>query len=453
MLMNSVTPFISSPWTSVRSACALLASTLLLATPVSGQGAGKIGLKQIAEGFTAPIVVTSLDDGSGRLLIADQIGTVSVVNKDGSLSDRLFLDLRSRMVKLNQGFDERGLLGLALHPEFQKNGKFYAYYSAPLQDTSLAEWDHTSRISEFQVSGTDRALANPASERIVLEVHQPYFNHNSGRLAFGPDGYLYIGLGDGGAGNDVGRGRSEKGNGQDTSTLMGSILRIDVNRQANGKAYAVPSDNPFASGGGQPEIFAYGLRNPWGMAFDRGGNRQLFVADVGQDSYEEVNIVTKGGNYGWNIREGLACFDPKAPTRAPEECPKVGADGKPLIDPIFVYKNFKKYPRDPEARGISITGGYVYRGKAFPQLQGQYIFGDWSRNWIRPDGVVYVAQPNGSGTSWTMGPLDLSTHPEGNIKAYLWAFGQDADGELYIMTNNSNSLIGKTGKVFKLVPM
>src|SRR6185503_16436268 len=251
-----------------------------------------IALKQVADGFTSPTVIAPMPDG--RLLIADQIGTVHILNKDGSKAEQLFLDVRPKLTKLNTAFDERGLLGLALHPKFKENGKIYVYYSAPKRAEAPADWDHTSHLSEFKVANDKVDLA---SERLLLAFDKPYFNHNSGRTIFGPDGYLYIAVGDGGNANDQGK-RPETGNGQNLDTFMGKILRIDINK---GQPYGIPQDNPFVGGKGKPEIYAYGLRNPWAISFDRGGKHELFAADVGQDRFEEVNIITKGGNYGWNL--------------------------------------------------------------------------------------------------------------------------------------------------------
>ena len=264
-------------------------------------------------------------------------------------------------------------------------------------------------------------------------------------MAFGPDGYLYIGVGDGGNANDQGK-RPETGNGQNLETLLGKILRIDVNK---GQPYGIPQDNPFVGGKGKPEIYAYGLRNPWGISFDRGGKHELFASDVGQDRFEELNIITKGGNYGWSLREGFGCFDPKAPTKPPEDCPKKGANGEPLIDPVLAYKNFKGFARDPEATGISVTGGYVYRGKAIPGLEGKYVFADWSRNWAKADGVMLVASRDGEKWSWK--PLEVEGQTKGSVGAYVTAFGEDNSGELYVLTNGRNSLTGTTGKVYKIV--
>ena len=415
----------------------------------------KPSLKLVAEGFVEPTAFVPID--KGRALIADQLGRLFLLNKDGKLNDTPVLDLQSKLAHYNtNAFDERGLVGAAVHPRFAANRKIYLYYSTPLRESAPTNWDHTARLAEFTLNKDDTA----GSERVILEIDMPYFNHHSGRMAFGPDGFLYVAVGDGGNGNDIDappgnngqiHGKAPEGNGQSRNTLMGKVLRIDVDKKEAGKQYAVPTDNPFVKGGGRPEIFAYGVRNPWGLSFDRGGAHELFLADVGQDSWEEINIITKGGNYGWNIREGFGCFDPKKPRNPPDDCPKVGAHGEPLIDPILAYKNFRKFTKDPDAKGISVTGGYVYRGKTIPQLAGKYVFGDWSRNFVIPDGVLYVASKNAGG-KWTMDALELAGRPGGALKLFIVALGEDADGELYVLTNSSNTLRGTNGKVWKLVP-
>ena len=429
---------------------------LVLASCQTGpKGKPGLGLKLVAEGLVSPSILTPLADGSGRLLIADQVGTVQILSKEGILSETFFLDVRERMVKLRNGFDERGLLGLALHPGFRRNGKIYVFYSAPRRASAPADWDCTSRLSEFTVSEKNRGQADLKSERVLLEIDKPDFNHNCGRIAFGPDGFLYIGVGDGGNGNDTGKGHSPQGNGQDTMKLLGKFLRLDVDRQENGKPYGIPRDNPFADGKkGLPEIYAYGVRNSWGISFDRKGKHELFAADVGQSRFEEVNIIVRGGNYGWNIREGTECFNSKDPLKPLADCPKVGANGEPLIDPIIAYKNATGFPKDPEVKGISVTGGYVYRGKALPHLSGKYIFADWSRNFGIPSGTMFVAtRPSLAGeTRWTLESLEMAKHPKGRLTAFITALGEDADGELYFLTNGSNQLVGKNGKIFKLVP-
>lgn len=409
----------------------------------AGYGAG---LKLVAEGFTSPLVTVSVPGQKGKLLVVDQIGVASVVSSDGS--QKVFLDLRPKMVKLKEGFEERGFLGLAFHSGFATNKKFYVYYSAPKDKEAPQSWNHTSHLSEFKVfDNLDKLEADPASERILLKIDQPYENHNGGRIAFGPDGFLYIAMGDGGNANDTGR-RAESGNGQDLTTLLAKILRIDVNAA---EGYGIPKDNPFASSGkGRPEIYAYGVRNPWGLSFDRETKKGYFV-DVGQTRWEEINELKNGANYGWRIKEANECFNLKDPNKPLEQCPEKDAIGNTFTDPFAVYKNTKGFPKDPEALGTSITGGYMYRGKGIDSLRGKYICAEWSRHWVVADGVMFVAARKEEG-QWSVQPLELSSHPKGELKAYIVALGEDDEGELYVMTNGSNSIIGKTGKVYKLVP-
>lgn len=422
----------------------------------AAEAAPGLALKLLAEGLTAPIGLCSLPDGSGRLLVADQAGMIHLLNREGQREEKLFLDLRARIVKLHAGMDERGLIGLALHPQFKANRKFYVTYSAPRRaGAPAADWDHTMLLSEFRASEQEPPAAVESSERVVLEIHEPDWHHNSGRLAFGPDGYLYISAGDGGAANDVGvRGHAPEGNGQHLQTLLGKILRIDVDKQDAGLAYAIPSDNPFADGQkGRPEIYAYGLRNPWGMSFDRGGHRELIVTDVGQELWEEINIIVKGGNYGWRVREGFVGFDHQNPKVAPAQAPGTDALGRPFIDPVLVYKTARGVRPEPGMYGVSITGGYVYRGKALPQLTGKYVFADWSLGMGVGNGILLVAERPASGSGqWTAQPLPVKDHPDGRVKAFIWSLGEDESGETYVMTNGANMVSGTRGKVYKLVP-
>lgn len=421
--------------------------------------ASNIGLKLMADGFGAPIGLVPIPDGSGRLLLAEQAGVIQLLDRDGKKSAQPFLDLREKIVALGKGMEERGLLGLALHPQFKSNHKFYVVYSALLRTNAPPKWDHAERLSEFKTTGDDFSAADPASERVVLEIDEPDWNHNSGRLAFGPDGFLYWTGGDGGAPNDVGdaaRGREHppEGFAQNLQTLLGKVLRLDVD---HGNPYGIPKDNPYADGKkGLPEIFAYGLRNPWGISFDRGGKHDLIVADVGQDRWEEINVVVNGGNYGWRLREGFEGFEPMDPLHAPTNAMTVGADGKPFVDPVFAYKTLRGRGTDPQSYGVTITGGYVYRGKSFPALVGKYIFADWSRSMAIPDGTLLAATipPSGSGgpAHWTVQPLALKEFPNGRIKSFIWALGEDDEGELYVLANGINSVVQTRGKVFKLVP-
>ena len=429
---------------------ALVSGTHLVQTAVA---APAVQLKLVAEGFVSPLNLVPLPDGSGRLAIGDQVGTVHLLNPDGKLSEQLLFDARSLLTKLNPGFDERGLLGLAFHPQYKSNRKVYLYYSGPRRSNLSTNWDHTSRLAEFKVKAGEPAQVDPASERVLLEIDKPQFNHNCGRLVFGPDGYLYIGVGDGGQGNDSGFGHSEQGNGQDTTKLLGKILRIDVDK---GTPYGIPADNPFADGKrGRPEIYAYGLRNPWGISFDRGGTHELLAADVGQNLYEEVNIIVKGGNYGWRVREGFHAFDPSNPDKTPADSAKTDQWGQPFLDPIVEYPHPPRNKIDPtKIQGISVTGGYVYRGGALPELQGKYIFADWSRTWALPDGVLFAASREGQGTGakWSLEMLSASSPTGAKVGAYVVALGEDGAGELYVLTTARNALTGQTGKAFKIVP-
>ncbi|HVY69073.1 MAG TPA: PQQ-dependent sugar dehydrogenase [Verrucomicrobiae bacterium] len=451
--MNTNSPFRESSCRSRWLAPAFLCAAIGLFSAHAAE-AGKYALKPFASGFTSPLALVSHGSKPDHLLVADQPGVIYVVNPDGTTQPTPFLDVRGKLVKVGPNFDERGLLSLALHPNFNSNGKFYVVYNAPLRAGVPTNWNSTLRLSEFHVSKSNPLQADLASEKVILEIDKPAFNHNGGCLGFGPDAYLYMSVGDGGDGNDVGLGHAPEGNGQNKDTLLAKILRIDINKPGKDKAYSIPWDNPFAKGGGRPEIYAWGVRNPWRMSFDKGGEHQLFEADVGQTMFEEVNIIEKGRNYGWRIREGFVCFDPKDDHHPPADCPKVAADGTPLTDPIFAYKNANGFRNDPEALGISITGGFVYRGKALPELNGRYVFGDWSSNFALPMGTVLVGTPpEQNGTSkWTVGPLPLAdVDAKGHIKAFIVSVGQDAEGEIYFLTNGNSQVNGTSGRVWKLV--
>ena len=427
----------------------LPAASLALATALALlpdlQAAPKVGLRLVAEGLTSPLSLTSLPDG--QHLVVDQVGQVRLIDAGGRLVEQPVLDWSGRLSPLNKGaFDERGLLDIALHPDFTANRRVFLTYTAPKGASAPADWDSTLRLSEFTLPAGGSVAIDPASEKIHLEINEPFSNHNSGRMAFGPDGHLYLSVGDGGSANDQGK-RPGTGNGQNLWTHLGKVLRLDVSTAGR---YRVPADNPFADGKeALPEIWAYGLRNPWGMSFDRGGTRELFLADVGQNLFEEVNIITRGGNYGWFLREGFHGFSAKSPNTPPEPGVREGVRGEPLIDPILEYKHTGP-KKDPEAIGISITGGYVYRGRALPELTGRYVFGDWSRNWALPQGVLLAAsRPSDGPGRWGLEILEV----EGpGVGAYITGFGEDKDGELYVLTNQSNGLRPGGGKVWKLVP-
>jgi len=406
----------------------------------------RVALKPIADGLTSPLSLIPLP-GQGALVV-DQVGYLRVLDPHDALRPEPALNLTNRLSAINHGsFDERGLIDVALHPGFAQNRRLFLTYTAPRRDSAPEDWDCTLRLSEFQLPAGSPPQVDTASEKILLEVDKPYANHNCGRIVFGPDGLLYMGVGDGGNAHDQGK-RPETGNGQNLRTHLGKILRVDVDHPSGGRAYGIPSDNPFADGReALPEIYAYGLRNPWGLSFDRG---ELFVADVGQDLFEEVDIIRKGGNYGWSLREGFEGFSAKSPKTPPTNAPTTGARGESLLDPILQYKH-TGLKRDPDAHGISITGGYVYRGKALPALQGRYVFGDWSRNWGVPQGVLLAAsRPVASDSRWALERLEI-VEPAA-FAAYITGFGQDRDGELYVLTNGSNGLTPGKGRIWKLVP-
>jgi glucose/arabinose dehydrogenase len=400
-------------------------------------GALKVQLELVAEGFPSPVALVDPEDGNDRLFVADQTGLVWIIAK-GEKLEQPFLDLHERVVELNSFYDERGLLGLAFHPDFAVNGRFYVSYSARLRaGLSTDEWDHTTHISEFTVSADHPEQADPDTERVLLAIDKPGYNYEAGHIAFGPDGYLYIATGD-----SVRAPATEAGKyAQDTSSLLGKILRIDVNGTPdNRQGYLIPADNPFVTGGGLPEIYAYGFRNPYRFSFDvsQAGEARLFAADVGQAMREEVSLVEAGGNYGWPIREGMTCFNPQTWNQPLESCPTDG-----LSDPIIDYAH--------QGDLSAIVGGMIYRGKSIPQLAGGYVFGDWGRG----DGHLFVAHPPvfGSG-KWNINEIQMEVSGRPAQIGQLLGIGQDENGELYLLTKAAGTgPIGNSGLVYKIVPL
>ncbi len=423
---------------------AALATSCFDSNPPGGGESTTIGLVQVASGFTSPVALAQPNDGTGRLFIVDQVGRINVL-APGQTTTSVFLDVSASMVNITGGggafvYDERGLLGLAFHPQYSANGRFFVFYNVPKASGDPSFADSRVRISEFSVSAGDAAVADPASERVLLEVVKPQGNHNGGQLAFGPDGMLYIGIGDGGGANDTGTGHTAGlGNAQDRTQLLGKILRINVD---GAQPYDVPTDNPFViQSSTRGEIWALGLRNPFRFSFDRGGTNELFVGDVGQGLTEEVDVVTKGGNYGWNIREGTHCFSATSPNSPPANCAATDAAGAPLVDPILEYSH---------SVGISVIGGYVYRGSAVPELAGHYIFGDFSTGFISPDGVLFAARKETDGT-WKRRSLLVQGANAGRLGRYLFSFGQDQAGEIYVLSSANFGPTGTTGRVDRIV--
>ncbi len=354
-----------------------------------------------------PIVVTHAGDGSNRIFVASQLGSVHVFEKNSEAEEAtLFFD-HEEHVTYKDKENEEGLLGFAMHPNYKENGEFFLFYTT-------ADAEHTSVISRFRVSKDDPNKSDPTYEEELLRIPQPFWNHNGGTLAFGPDGYLYIALGDGGNGGDPLK------NGQNLSTLNGSILRIDVDHKDPGKNYAVPPSNPFVkTKDAKPEIYAYGFRNVWRLSFDR-VTGTFYAADVGQKLWEEINIVKRGGNYGWNLREGNHPYV--------TDSGEMDSGPRPdLIDPIFEY--------DHET-GKSITGGVVYRGAAAPQLSGMYVYADYV------SGRIWALEHDYKTGKVIANHEILNKSPAGeNIP--IITFGEDQDGEVYFTTQL------RGGEIFK----
>ena len=373
----------------------------------------------IADGLTSPIAMAHSGDNTNRLFIADQIGKIYVIENDELVSEP-FLDITNKVVSLDIVYDERGLLGLAFHPNFENNGRFFVYYSSQKTAENI---NHESILSEFSVSDENPNLADPDSERVIFRVNQPEANHNGGQLVFGKDGYLYIGLGDGGGAGDV---HGTIGNGQDINTPLGSILRIDVDV---GDPYSIPYDNPFVGNEGLDEIYAWGFRNPWKFSFDRETD-YLFVADVGQDNWEEIDIVEKGINYGWRIMEGYNPYDL-------DLADQLGIDIETLGKPIHEYSHDV---------GKSITGGFIYRGLQSEEMYGKYIFADWSTSFVRADGKIYFLEES-EPDIWERYELISS----GAFNRFILSLGEDEQGEIYILSKTVLGPSGNSGDVRRII--
>lgn len=341
-----------------------------------------VRLEVVAGGLAAPVFLTA-PPGDPRLFVVEQPGRIRII-RDGQLLPTPFLDLTERV----ESGGERGLFSVAFHPRYAANGFFYVDYTDVNGDT---------RVERFRV-GADPDRADPASGKLILRVPQPFSNHNGGLVAFAPDGKLFIAMGDGGSGGDP------RGHGQNRGTLLGALLRIDVDA---GDPYAIPADNPFVgTPGARPEVWATGLRNPWRFAFDREAGL-LYIADVGQAAWEEIDVAPDGAgglNYGWNVMEGAHCF-------AASNCDRSGLDL-----PVLEYSHDE---------GCSVTGGYVYRGQAVPAVRGHYFYADFCRGWVRS-----FRLSNGEA-------VETREWPFGDIGNVL-SFGEDAVGELYVLSGNGN---------------
>ena len=404
-----------------------------------------VGLDTVADGFQVPTDFTSAP-GDDRRFVVDLPGQVYTVGSGGGRGEP-FLDIAGRLAERT---GERGLLGIAFHPTFDENRRFFLRYSAPLGEDAPDGFSHTERLSEFRATEDVTGVVD-GSERVLLSIDEPTKYHNGGALAFGPDGYLYASYGDGGGSRDTGLGHATDwyegntgGNGQDvTENLLGSILRIDVDSEGEDGPYAIPEDNPLVDEEGRDEQYAWGFRNPWRIGFSDG---ELYVADVGQSRFEEVDRVVKGGNYGWNVREGTHCYSTANPNEIPAECPgSTPPDvrgGEPLREPVIEYP----HSRDGEPIGLSVIGGYVYDNKTIPGLEGKYVFGDYSQDGS-PQGSLFAATPTNEGL-WGFEKLTIAGAENGELGGYLIDIGRDDAGELYALTSAGD--LG--GAVHKLVP-
>jgi glucose/arabinose dehydrogenase len=445
---------------SLGVSCAFLSPLALADFPT-------LALKPIClSQFNSPTAVTNAGDGSGRLFLCEQRGKIRII-QNGMLLTAPFLDVGSKLVPpLSPAFDERGLLGLAFHPGYSTPAspgyrRFYIFYSAVSPNAPGTTTDPVNcrtTISEYLVSVGNPNIADPLSERVLLTFDKPQFNHNGGQLEFGPDGFLYLSTGDGGGANDSNFGHTgggsgaqisgNLGNAQDKTRLLGKILRIDpLGSNGPGGQYGIPASNPFVGGGGgiREEIYSFGMRNPWRFSFDPPMGR-LFCADVGQGQVEEIDLITSGGNFGWRVKEGTFDFDATAPN-----------GGLPFISPIAQYEHPGLSPSlGLPAIGISVTGGYVYRGTAIPQLVGKYVFGDWSTSFAAPAGTLLGLEETSPNT-WILSVLPL-TQPN-PIPTRILAFGRDEQGEIYVATNvtsgpnqNDPATNLPAGGLYKIVP-
>jgi glucose/arabinose dehydrogenase len=437
------------------------------------KGPVHIKLESVATGLTAPVWGITAPGAPGRLFVVDQMGTLWAVDLTSG-AKTVFLDVSARLITLGvfgpNTFDERGFLGLAFAPDYQTSGLLYTYTSEPVNGAAdfstippAETADCQSVVAEWHVPSPNdvASVVDPGSRREVLRVDKPQFNHNAGALNFGPDGRLYISFGDGGGADDsdgetfiagepqggmiVTSGHGVIGNGQNTGVVLGKILRIDPlgSNSANGK-YGIPADNPFVGHAGfAGEIFAYGLRNPFRFSFDS-ANGALYAADVGQNELEEVDVITKGGNYGWRFKEGRFFFGSDGAGLGYVSRHNPGVP-KGLLDPVAQYDH---------SEGLAVIGGFVYHGTRIPRLVGHYVFGDFARTFTNDGRLFYLR-----GRNLVTGPrirrtsiAELRIDGQDALHLALLGFGQDASGEIYVLANGNSVPFGTTGVVLRIAP-
>lgn len=466
--MNHATRrMITAAWLTIAGVLAMVSPSFSTAAelpdpiPEAVSTGEVIGLEPIADGMTAPNWATSAPGDSGRLFVVDQTGILWVVNL-ASGDKTVFADFSALLVALGVGgpgtFDERGFLGLAFDPDYQTNGLLYTYTSEPAEGVADfpvplgAAANHYAVISEWRVPEPQNAasVVDPNSRRVLLRIGEPQFNHNGGALNFGPDGMLYIALGDGGAADDQGAGHAASGNGQDPSNVLGKILRIDphATTSSNGQ-YGIPPDNPLADAeatggatgcgdGACDEIYALGFRNPFRFSFDA-ETGDMYVGDVGQNDIEEVDVVTAGGNYGWPVKEGSFCFDANGADPGfvtdDDPCP---TEPPGLVDPLLEYDHDE---------GVAVVGGFVYRGARAPSLTGRYLFGDYANGASR--GRLFASDPGDNGTG-NGGFSELRIYGQSGLGLSLLGFGEDASRDVYVLANATGVPSGDTGVVMRI---
>jgi glucose/arabinose dehydrogenase len=416
--MNQITQTRSVVYASLVS-LSVLATVVALPSFTKNDDPATITINsaKIVEGIQAPTALVFPTANIGW--VAEQTGKIRLI-RDGKLTDVVVLDTKSKMVRVNPGYEEKGLLNIAIHPKFATNHKFYIFYSRNTTTKNPANnrrFDHTDVVAEHTLLPNSEK-ADTASARIILTQDKPDGNHNGSGIAFGADGYLYVTFGDGGGQHDQ---HGNPGNGQDMNTWLGKVLRINVDVDGT---YSVPADNPFVGKDGvKPEIWASGFRNPYRITLDK-ASKQLFIGEVGQDTWEEVDILEKGANYGWRLVEGNHCHNPAT-----------GCSFTGMTPPISEYKH-------DETGGVSVLGGYVYNGKDVPSLKNKYIFGDWT-------GPTWYLQKAGS--KWTKGKLTIKGFPAGGK---ITGWGEDQSGELYYLINSEagpGPYGSTTGSVYKII--
>ncbi len=429
---------------------------LLCLSQMMTQLARAASTELLVENLVAPIDLVTIPDDSGRRLILDQAGFIHILDTNNALGEQPFLDLTDRMLPVRQDFEERGLLGMAIHPEFRSNGRFFVTYTAPLSDTAPRNWSHSRIVSEFTIDSENPDMLDPNSERVLIEQHWPSRKHNGGALAFGPDGYLYIGFGDGGGIHGVGPETLNDAysvpenrlwwdsTAQDLQSLYGKILRIDVDRGLPG--YGIPSDNPLVGVAGRDEIYAWGFRNPYRLSFDTDGSATFYITAVAETLWEAVYRVQAGGNYGWPLKEGSHCFDRTRPLDPPASCPDVFEGIETVIDPIVEYPNMSVHREGSKVAltgvGTAVVGAVMLRGDGFGELEDHLLIADWSLDFRKPSGQLFIA-PQSEDDFWSLQKVS-------QLDSRIVALIRDSDEKIYVMTNENYGPYGDTGKVYRL---